>query len=108
MSAESWAASSREQFYVSVSRARQRATIYTDSKEQLREEIGRSGQRLSATELSGDGKPKDTPGRGRLRQHAKLLTRQESEAQRNAANDDHKRVVIREKTANLAREERHR
>ena len=44
-------ASSREQFYVSVSRARERATIYTDDKETLLESVKRSEDRLSATEL---------------------------------------------------------
>lgn len=50
-SAESFAAASREQFYVSVSRARSQATIFTDCKEVLREAVERSEERLSATEL---------------------------------------------------------
>ena len=44
-------ASSREQFYVSVSRGREGVRIYTDDKEALRGQILRSGQRGSATEL---------------------------------------------------------
>jgi len=53
-SAESFPASSREQFYVSVSRARERATVYTDDKETLLDAVSRSDDRLTATEfLSG-------------------------------------------------------
>ncbi len=47
----SYAASSREQFYVSVSRGKREATIYTDDKEGLREAIDDSEQKLSATEF---------------------------------------------------------
>lgn len=44
-------AASREQFYVSVSRGRERATIYTDDKEALLDAVKASDDRLSATEL---------------------------------------------------------
>ncbi len=47
----SFPASSREQFYVSCSRARQRVTIYTDDKEALLEAIDQSDERVSATEF---------------------------------------------------------
>jgi conjugative relaxase-like TrwC/TraI family protein len=50
-SSQSFPASSREQFYVSCSRARERVTVYTDSKDQLREAIEQSDERVSATEL---------------------------------------------------------
>ncbi len=50
-SSASFAASSREQFYVSVSRGKKRATIYTDNKRELLEAVGKSDPRLSATEL---------------------------------------------------------
>lgn len=50
-SAESFPAASREQFYVSVSRGREKVTIYTDDKAMLKETIRGSGARLSATEL---------------------------------------------------------
>ena len=50
-SSDSFAASSREQFYTSVSRGREQATIYTDDKEALREAVDRSDERLTATEL---------------------------------------------------------
>lgn len=48
---ESFVASSREQFYVSVSRAREQATVFTDDKEGLREAVEESRERMSATEL---------------------------------------------------------
>ncbi len=44
-------AASSEQFYVSVSRGKKEVEIYTDNKEALRDQIKRSHQRLSATEL---------------------------------------------------------
>jgi ATP-dependent exoDNAse (exonuclease V) alpha subunit len=47
----SFPASSREQWYVSVSRAKKRVNIYTDDKEALREAIGQTDERVSATEL---------------------------------------------------------
>ncbi len=50
-SSESFRASSREQFYVSVSRGSKQATIYTDDKSALRHEIMTSDERLSATEF---------------------------------------------------------
>ena len=53
-SSTSLTASSREQFYVSASRGRERATIYTDDKEALLEAVKRSDERLSATELMRD------------------------------------------------------
>jgi len=53
-SSESFPASSREQFYVSVSRARQQATIYTDDKESLLDAVSRSDDRMTATELLAD------------------------------------------------------
>ncbi|MDX1968858.1 MAG: MobF family relaxase [Planctomycetaceae bacterium] len=54
-SADSFPASSREQFYVSVSRGRKQATVYTGHKAELLDAVRRSDERLSATELlSGD------------------------------------------------------
>jgi hypothetical protein len=48
-SAQSFPAATAEQFYVSVSRARERATIYTDDKKLLLEAVKHSDDRLSAT-----------------------------------------------------------
>jgi hypothetical protein len=50
-SAASLGASSAEQFYVSVSRARESVTVYTDDKARLAENIQSSGARLTAHEL---------------------------------------------------------
>jgi conjugative relaxase-like TrwC/TraI family protein len=65
--ADSYPASSKEGFYVSVSRARHTATIYTDSKRELKEAVQRSNPRLAATELMS--KPKPQLWR-RMREHA--------------------------------------
>lgn len=55
-SSESYTAASREQIYVSVSRGRQRATIYTDDKEAMLDAVSRSNDRMSATEfMNGRG-----------------------------------------------------
>ncbi len=65
-SSESFPASSREQFYVSVSRGRERATVYTDDKAALLEAVARSDERLSATELVlGIGRERAAPAPGR-------------------------------------------
>jgi conjugative relaxase-like TrwC/TraI family protein len=50
-SAESLAAGSREQFYVSVSRGRKQAVIFTDDKEALLAAVRREEERLAATDL---------------------------------------------------------
>lgn len=50
-SSESFPASSREQFYVSVSRGRESVTIYTDDKDSLFDAVSRSDDRVTATEL---------------------------------------------------------
>ena len=50
-SAQSFPASSREQFYVSVSRGRQQATIYTDDKKSLLDAVSHSDDRMTATEF---------------------------------------------------------
>jgi conjugative relaxase-like TrwC/TraI family protein len=52
-STTSLAASSREQFYVSCSRARESVTIYCDDKTALRDAVSQSEERVTATELAG-------------------------------------------------------
>lgn len=52
-SSQSFPASSREQFYVSVSRGRKGVTIYTDDKESLLDAVNHSDDRITATELFG-------------------------------------------------------
>jgi conjugative relaxase-like TrwC/TraI family protein len=50
-SSESFGASSAEQMYVSVSRGRTKATLFTDNKAALREAVSRTDDRESATEF---------------------------------------------------------
>ncbi|WP_161967473.1 MobF family relaxase [Fimbriiglobus ruber] len=50
-SAQSFRASGKEQFYVSISRGRERATVYTSDKASLYEAIQRDDQRMLASEL---------------------------------------------------------
>lgn len=55
--ADSYPATSREGFYVAVSRGRNSATIYTDDKRELKEAVQRSSPRLAASELVLKPKP---------------------------------------------------
>jgi hypothetical protein len=50
--AESLAATNQQQWYVSASRGREMAKLYVDSKKDVRDAIARTGQRLSAVELT--------------------------------------------------------
>jgi hypothetical protein len=56
-SAESFAAASQEQFYVSVSRGKHEAVIFTDDKEALKEAVTKTTPRIAATELLAPPKP---------------------------------------------------
>jgi ATP-dependent exoDNAse (exonuclease V) alpha subunit len=49
---ESIPAANQQQWYVSASRGREQARIYVDSKEDVRNAIARTGERLSAVELT--------------------------------------------------------
>ena len=49
---ESVGAANQQQWYVSVSRGREMAKVYVDSKKDVRDAIARTGQRLSAVELT--------------------------------------------------------
>ena len=51
MGQDSLAAANREQFYVSVSRAREKVKLYTDDRTAMLGAVKESGARLSATEL---------------------------------------------------------
>jgi len=53
-SALSFPASSQEQFYVSVSRGREQAIVFTDDKEELLRAVSHSDERLSGTELAAE------------------------------------------------------
>jgi conjugative relaxase-like TrwC/TraI family protein len=70
--AESTAASSREQLYVSVSRGREKAVIYSDSLPLLRQAVEKSDERLTATELVG---VEARRRRGRLLKHVDHMRR---------------------------------
>jgi len=71
-SAQSFRASSREQFYVSVSRGRESVTIFTDDKIRLKARIMESSARTSATELQ----------RSRERQQSRHMQRHVQRTQR--------------------------
>jgi conjugative relaxase-like TrwC/TraI family protein len=75
-SADSFGAASREQFYVSASRARQQVTVYTDDKESLLSAVQRSDDRLSATELVSSC---------HVRELSSVIARQQQLAQTNTA-----------------------
>jgi len=65
-------ASSAEQFYVSVSRGKHSVELFTDDKDELREQIQNSSQRISATELTGRKSRLDTANQiAALRHYAK-------------------------------------
>jgi hypothetical protein len=69
---ESFAAASKEQFYVSASRGRESVAVYCENKRDLFEAVNRSGARLSATELAAEPATiqKPPPSRlVRLREH---------------------------------------
>ncbi len=74
-SSASFAASSPEQLYVSASRGRDAATIYTDSRAGLRDAVQRVQPRMSATDLLAVGRPLANPLGERLRNHARRMLR---------------------------------
>jgi len=62
MGKESLPAINREQFYVSISRGKQKATLFTDIEpDELREAIGRGDDRITATEFMQAAQPAPTP-----------------------------------------------
>lgn len=74
-SSASWPASSREQFYVSVSRGKKAATIYTDDKAGLLEAVSEPEDRPTATEfLSEAAKRERARTIARLRELAEVPT----------------------------------
>jgi hypothetical protein len=85
-SAQSFPASSREQFYVSVSRGRTKATVYTDDKHSLLEAVRQSDDRLTATEFVAG---REDPERGMAMESDTRL----AEAQRDSAQRAQQREV---------------
>jgi conjugative relaxase-like TrwC/TraI family protein len=61
---DSFAAANREQFYVSVSRAREAVKVFTDDKAAMLEAVQGTTARLSASELMQGYKPKPAPKPG--------------------------------------------
>jgi hypothetical protein len=51
-SAASYPAASQQQFYVSISRGRERCRIYTDDKKALEQSVKQDGQRMTAREIA--------------------------------------------------------
>ena len=83
-------ASDRHQLYVSVSRGKSQALIFTDNKAALREAVVRDRERLTATEVF---RPRKLPGRERLRRHLSFLRQWASQQRpREKAGRDHARI----------------
>jgi hypothetical protein len=73
-SERSYPASSREQWYVSISRGRHAATVYAADKESLLEAVSRSDDRLAATDLFSPRKLRERAEHGyRAEQLAPVL-----------------------------------
>jgi conjugative relaxase-like TrwC/TraI family protein len=77
--AESFAASSREQFYVSASRAREQVNIYTDDKDSLLEAVSRSDERVTAIELVNGTPQRQLAERRELERNAEKAARERGE-----------------------------
>ena len=73
-SSASFPASSREQFYVSVSRARKQAVIYTDSMPDLLHAVEQSETRLTASDLFDENEWRE---KGQMIQRQQLMAMQE-------------------------------
>jgi conjugative relaxase-like TrwC/TraI family protein len=86
-SAESLPASSREQFYVSVSRGKKQATIFTDDKIALLEAVSHGDDRLTATDLLNERAHRE---RGHTLQRAEQLTA--STIEQTHPRDNHREV----------------
>ncbi|MEQ9297602.1 MAG: MobF family relaxase [Cyclobacteriaceae bacterium] len=76
--ADTFPATSQKQFYVSVSRGREEATIYTDSKEDLLEHASRHGERMSALELESQVYPARLASLRKDFDQEKIITRKGS------------------------------
>ena len=74
MGTQSVPAISREQLYVSLSRGREWARIYTDDRKALAKAVGRSDERVSATEVAARRRAKLVRW-GRIRRHVAFLQR---------------------------------
>ncbi len=89
----SYPASDRSQLYVSVSRGREQAILFTGSKRDLRDAVARDRERLTATEVF---RPRRPWGRERLKCHLSFMRRMAS-FDRPRENFGHDRDQIKEK-----------
>ncbi|HVS34970.1 MAG TPA: MobF family relaxase [Gemmataceae bacterium] len=95
-SQQSLPASDRQQLYVSVSRGREQAVIFTDDKKALREAASRDRERLTATEVF---RPRKPAGRERLKRHLSFLRQWASQQRpRERAGRDHAAIKKKEAT----------
>ena len=95
-SSDSFVASSREQFYVSVSRGKSSIKIFTNNREELQNAVGNTSTRLSAVELA------DISKRDLRKMNAKLDSRQ----WRNLIESRKTDGLTKNHVANLMRERR--
>ncbi len=80
-STDSRPAASQQQFYVSISRGKKQATIYTKDKDELLASIQRSEEKLTATELVQEGGVSRQPSLAGLPQARPELPTEQAERQ---------------------------
>lgn len=94
-------ASGQEQLYVSVSRGREQALLFTDDKEALQQAVQRSDERLTATDLVRPLPVPPTPGWWRhlafLRRQANVSPRYDERATERGRDEPAKRELIHER-----------
>lgn len=73
-SSQSSAAASKQQFYVSLSRGRQRCRIYTDDKKALEQAVKQDNQRMTAREIAAEKQQQQRKQR-QTEKHASLSSR---------------------------------
>ncbi len=73
-SSQSFPASNMRQFYVSVSRGKKQAVVFTDEKKELLKAVKRADEPLSALELAAS-RPGKPPLRQRLQKHLAFIRR---------------------------------
>jgi conjugative relaxase-like TrwC/TraI family protein len=94
LGAESYAAASREQFYVSVSRGRESVKVYCEDKAELLEAVSHSAARPAAVELTDQ--PPRVAARARLLRHGEHRRREDVIRERDSRGDE-PRPVERER-----------
>lgn len=68
-------ASSKEQFYVSVSRGKSEIGIYTDNKQELKENVARSTQRMTADDVAKRAQIQQQAAQNTLARRQRLVSR---------------------------------